>query len=81
MPLNERKIISILLEQSTGIEERCDGYREEVIEVITEILEYERSHRVLATNIQQKINEKCNAAARFLATLRDQDAGTQEQNS
>lgn len=78
MPLNDRRIISIILEQSAGIEERCDGYREEIIEVIGDILEYERGHRVSATNIQKKINEKCNAAARFLARGRGQDAGTGE---
>ena len=26
MPLNDRKIITIILEQCRGIEERCDGY-------------------------------------------------------
>jgi hypothetical protein len=81
MPLNDRKIISIILEQCAGIEDRCEGYRDEVIEVISEILEYERGHRVSATNIQKKINEKCNAAARFLATHRGQDAGTEELDS
>lgn len=81
MPLNDRKIISIILEQCDGIEKRCEGYREEIIEVISEILEYERGHRVSATNIQKKINDKCSAAARFLAVQRGQDAGTEELDS
>ena len=75
MPLNDRKIISIILEQCAGIEERCDGYKEEIVAVITDILELERSHRVSATNIQKKINDKCNAAARFLAEQRGHDTG------
>lgn len=78
MPLNDRKIISIILEQCSGIEERCEGYREEIIGVITDILVYERGHRVSATNIQKKIDEKCNAAARFLAAKRGDDVGTEE---
>ena len=77
MPLNDRKIISIILDECTGVEERCDGYREELIEVISEILEYERGHRVSATNIQKKINDKCNATARFLATQRGEDSGAE----
>ena len=81
MPLNDRKIISIILEECAGIDERCDGYREELIEVISEILEYERGHRVSATNIQKKINDKCNATARFLAEQRGQDSGTEELTS
>ena len=81
MPLNDRKIISIILEQCEGIDERCDSYREEIINVISDILEYERSHRVSATNIQQKINDKCNAAARFLVEQRGQYTDTEELDS
>tara|TARA_R110002072_G_scaffold106682_2_gene232919 strand:+ start:2374 stop:2619 length:246 start_codon:yes stop_codon:yes gene_type:complete len=75
MPLNDKKIISIILEQCGEIDERCKGYREEIIEVISEILEYERGHRVSATNIQKKINDKCNAAARFLVEQDKKEAG------
>lgn len=73
MPLNDKKIISIILEQSQEIEERCDGYREEVVDVISDVLEYERQHRVQGTSIQKKINDKCNSAARFLTEKRGQD--------
>lgn len=81
MPLNDKKIISIILEQCERMEERCDGYREELIDVISDILEYERGHRVSATNIQKKINDKCNAAARFLSEQRGHDAGPEELDS
>ena len=81
MPLNDKRIISIILEQCAEIEERCDGYKDEIIEVISDILVYERDHRVHATNIQKRINDKCNAAARFLATQRSQDTGTEELDS
>jgi hypothetical protein len=78
MPLNDKKIISIILEQGTGIPERCAGYREEIIEVISDIISYERAHHVEATNIQKKINDKCDAAARFLTEKRDGTAGEVE---
>lgn len=81
MPLGDRRIISIILEESAEVEERCEGYREEIIEVISEILEHERSHRVSATNIQKKINEKCNTAARFLVMQRGQDANLEDWES
>ncbi|MBE7492965.1 MAG: hypothetical protein HS108_14585 [Planctomycetes bacterium] len=70
MPLNDKKVISIILQQCAGVENRCEGYRNEIINVISSIIEYERGHRVQATNVQQKINDKCNAAARFLAQRR-----------
>ncbi len=75
MALNDRKIISIILEQCAEIEERCDGYSEEIREVVTDILELERGHRVSATDIQKKINDKCSAVARFLAERRGHDTG------
>ena len=78
MPLNDKKVISIILEQCDSIEERCDGYRQEIVELISDILEYERSHRVSATNIQQKINDKCNAAAQFVIEQRRKSIGAEE---
>lgn len=72
MPLNDKKIISIIFEQCDEIGERCHGYRKEIIDVISDILLYERGHRVSATNIQKKINDRFNAAARFLDEQRTQ---------
>jgi hypothetical protein len=77
MPLNDKKIISIILEECGEMEERCEGYREEMIEVITEVISYERSHRVEATNIQKKINDKCDAVARFLTDKRGGDVSAE----
>ena len=81
MPLNDRKIISIILQQCTEMEERCGGYKEEIIQVISDILEYERGHRVSATNIQKKIDDKCDATARFLANQRGDKARQKELES
>ncbi len=81
MPLNDKKIISIILDECKGIDERCEGYREELIEVISDILEYERGHRVSPTNIQEKINDKCKGTARFLARQRGQDSEVVEVTS
>ena len=70
MPLNQQKIITIILEESESIEERCDGYRLGLVETITEILALERQHRMQGTNIQQRINDKCSAAGDFLGRNR-----------
>jgi ribosomal protein L4 len=67
MPLNERKIINIILEECKTVEERCEGYQEELVDVVTDIITAERQHRVQGTNIQKKINDMCNATGRFLA--------------
>ena len=70
MPLSEQKIIKIIFEECNNIEERCKGYKKELIEVVADIITAERQHRVQATNIQQKISDKCNATGRFLADKR-----------
>jgi len=72
MPLNERKVTSIILDECKTIEERCEGYREEIVELLADIIKAERQHRVQGTNIQQKINDWCNAAGRFLVERRGQ---------
>ncbi len=66
MALKQELIVKIILEQSANIEERCPGYREELIETISDIVLFERQHRIQGTNIQQKISDKCNATGRFL---------------
>lgn len=84
MPLNNKKIISIILDQASEIDERCDGYKKELINAISDILLYEREHRISATSIQKKINEKCNATAHFLVEQRGQnvnDTGAGEMDS
>lgn len=81
MPLNDKKVISMIIEQCASIEERCEGYREEIIGVITEILQYEQEHRVSKTNIQTKINDKCNATGRFLATQQGQASSVETLDS
>ena len=70
MPLNEMKVLSILLEECKTIEERCPAYKEEIIEVVTDIITAERQHRVERTRIQQKINDRLHAAGNFLAENR-----------
>ena len=70
MPVNSRKVIRILYEELGDIEERCEGYREELIETLAEIIEAERQHQVRGTNIQKQVESKCNAVGEFLARSR-----------
>jgi len=78
VPLNDRKIISIILDERARVEERFPGYRDELINTISDIIEYERQHKVQGTTIQKKINDKCNAMARLLAQHRGHDVGAEE---
>ena len=70
MLLNDRKINSIISERSNEVEERCDGYRREVISLISDILEEEKQNRIRRTNIQKNIDAKCDKTAQFLLEKR-----------
>ena len=65
MPLNDSKVREIIHEQVQSLEERCARYREVLAGTIDEIVDLER---IPPPNIQQQINDKCNAAGRWLAT-------------
>lgn len=71
MPINEKKIAQILRGECQSIEERCNGYKDELVQVIIDILKDEEGHRIRATNIQQQINLICQEAGDFLAENRN----------
>ena len=66
MPLIQKKIVSIISDQCKNLDERCRGYRDEIFNTVADILALERQHRIRSINIQQKINDKCDATGRFL---------------
>ena len=70
MPVNSRRVIRILYEELDAIEDRCEGYKEELLEAVADIISAERQHRVRGTNIQQKVADKCNAVGSYLAKRR-----------
>ena len=67
MPLLQKKIVSIISHQCRNLDERCRSYRDEILNTVADILELERQHRIRSINIQQKINDKCDATGRYLA--------------
>lgn len=66
MPLSDRKVITIILEECDKLPERCTDYRDAVRDTITDIFQYERKHLTAATNIQQKVDQACDSAAELL---------------
>ena len=81
MPLNDKKIISIISEECRSVDDRCEGYREEIFNVLTDIITAEQQHRTQGTNIQQQVNDKCNAAGRYLAEKRGDSTDSEEEAS
>jgi hypothetical protein len=78
MSYNREKMVTLILNECESIEERCDGYRKKALDVIVDILNAERQHRVQKIPIQQKVNEACHSAGDFLTRERDIDNPTTE---
>ena len=73
MPLSSNVIVNILLEECKNVDDRCDGYREEIVELVVDIITQERQHSVQGTNIQQRVTERCKESGRFLAARQNKD--------
>lgn len=57
MAYKDEKVVTIIMEQAAGVEERCSGYREEVQLALAEIIQAERQHQFARTNIVSKVGD------------------------
>ena len=71
MPASMDKVGELIFEEISEIDQRCEEYRDTITETVTDIITLVRQNRVVATNIQQKVNDKCSAAGQFLANSRE----------
>ena len=78
MPFNAEKMAHLISNECGSIEERCDGYRQKVLNTIIEILKAEKEHKAQRTTIQKQVNQACHKAGDFLARKRNVDNPTTE---
>lgn len=52
-----RLVVDAMKQQCAEIEPRFDGYQNELLTTVVEILSREREHRVSPMNIQQKVQD------------------------
>lgn len=78
MSYNKQKMVQLILNECETIEERCDGYRKEVIDAVVKVLTAEKEHQVQKTSIQKQVDAECYAAGDFLHRKRDVDTSTTE---
>lgn len=70
MAYNDKKILQVLLGELGAVEERCEGYRAELAELLGDVLQAEREHTISKTNVVQKIGDQVNTVAMFLHRTR-----------
>lgn len=66
MAYKDEKVVGILLEQADVIDERCEGYRDELKEAVADIIAQERQHRFVKTNITVKVGDVVGRVGAYL---------------
>ncbi len=68
MAYKDEKVINILLEQADAIEDRCEGYRDELKEALGDIILAERQNKFAKTNIAVKVSDIVGRVGTYLFT-------------
>jgi len=66
MAYKDEKIVRVLLEEASKVDERCEGYREELTEAIAEIVQKEHAHLFQRTNIVVDIADIVSRVSKFI---------------
>ena len=66
MAYKDEKIVRVLLDEASNVEERCEGYRDELTEAMAEIIQNERAHLFQRTNIVVDIADIVSRVSTFI---------------
>lgn len=66
MAYKDEKIVQVLLEEASKVDERCVGYREALTEAIAEIIQKEHAHLFQRTNIVVDIADIVSRVSKFV---------------
>lgn len=58
MPVNDQRVVQIILENVGQIENRYDGYLDDMRHLVANVMVLEMEHQIQKTNIKQLIAEK-----------------------
>jgi hypothetical protein len=65
--MDSKRVVEIILEETAKASERYPTYRDDLREVVAEIVNIERQHRFMARNVKQDIAAQINTLAKELA--------------
>ena len=65
MAHNDKKIISVLMEEMDNIPNRSIGYKMEMKELVSDVLLLEREHQISKIDVVKKIADKINASGQI----------------
>jgi hypothetical protein len=65
--MDSRRVLEIILEEADEVDERYEGYRKDLTEVVAEIVNIERQHRLMSRNVKKEIADQINTLGGDLA--------------
>ena len=66
--MDSQRVLEIILEESGRVDERYDGYRKDLTEVVAEIVNIERQHKLMARNVRKDVADQINTLGGDLAS-------------
>ena len=66
MPINNERVVEIIFKNISEIEERYQGYSQDLKQLVAEVMVLERDHQIQKTNIKQLMSEKIALSANEL---------------
>jgi hypothetical protein len=66
MPLEKSRVTKLIGDNLSDVPDRCEGYREELLDCLNDIVMEERQHQIQGTPIQNNINDICDNLGKFL---------------
>ena len=70
MAYNDRKILGVLLGELADVPERCQGYRDDMTHLLTEVLNLEQEHAIKRIDIVKRIGDRVNTVGMSLHRAR-----------
>lgn len=67
--MDSQRVLDIIIEESSAVDERYEGYRKDLTEVVAEIVNIERQHRLLSRNVKKEIADQINTLGGDLAGI------------
>ena len=69
MAYKDEKIVEVLLDEASRVDNRCEGYSDELTTAIADIIQVERSHVFRRTNVVSEITDIIERVGKFVEMM------------
>jgi len=66
MAVNRKRIMTMIVDKVQEMPERCNGYNDELMEAIGDIIELEQDKKLTGANSKQPVTDRCMKLGQYL---------------